>query len=146
MPHRVYNALFIRSGNSARSIMAEVILKHLGNNRFRAFSAGSHPRGEVHPLTIQVLAGQGYAVDGLRSKSWIEFAGPSAKAMDFIFTVCDQAAGEACPAWPGQPITAHWAFADPASVVGNREQQIKAFTNAQYEIASRIRLLLRPGR
>ena len=99
MPHRVYDALFICTGNSARSIMAEVILNHLGNNRFRAFSAGSHPRGEVHPLTIQVLAGQGYAMDGLRSKSWIEFAGPSAAAMDFIFTVCDQAAGEACPAW-----------------------------------------------
>ncbi len=142
MPHRVYNALFICTGNSARSIMAEVILNHLGNNRFRAFSAGSHPRGEVHPLTIQVLAGQGYALDRLRSKSWIEFAGPSATAMDFIFTVCDQAAGEACPAWPGQPITAHWGFADPAAVVGTREQQIKAFTNAQFEIASRIRLLL----
>jgi len=142
MPQRPYNVLFICTGNSARSIMAEVVLNHLGQDRFRAFSAGSHPRGEVHPLTLQVLAGQGYAVGGLRSKSWTEFAGPSASAMDFIFTVCDQAAGEACPAWPGQPITAHWGFADPATVAGDPEHQLKAFTQAQFQIASRIRLLL----
>ena len=142
MPQGPYNVLFICTGNSARSIMAEVVLNHLGRDRFQAFSAGSHPRGEVHPLTLQVLAAQGYAVDGLRSKSWTEFAGRSASAMDFIFTVCDQAAGQACPAWPGQPITAHWGFADPAAVAGDPEHQLKPFTQAQFQIASRIRLLL----
>ena len=142
MPQRPYTVLFICTGNSARSIMAEVVLNHLGRDRFQAFSAGSHPRGEVHPLTLQVLAAQGYAVDCLRSKSWTEFAGRSASAMDFIFTVCDQAAGEACPAWPGQPITAHWGFADPATVAGDPEHRLKAFTQAQFQIATRIRLLL----
>ena len=142
MPQGPYNVLFICTGNSARSIMAEVVLNHLGRDRFQAFSAGSHPRGEVHSLTLQVLAAHGYAVDGLRSKSWTEFAGRSASAMDFIFTVCDQAAGEACPAWPGQPITAHWGFADPATVAGDPEHRLKAFTQAQFQIATRIRLLL----
>lgn len=142
MAEQRYNVLFICTGNSARSIMAEVILNHLGRDRFRAFRAGSHPRGEVHPLTLEVLAGQGYDVGGLRSKSWMEFAAPNASPMDFIFTVCDQASGEACPAWPEQPITAHWGFADPAAVVGDREHRLKAFTNAQFQIASRIRLLL----
>ena len=142
MVEKRYSVLFICTGNSARSIMAEVILNHLGRERFKAFSAGSHPRGEVHPLTLEVLAGQGYGTSGLRSKSWTEFATPNATAMDFIFTVCDQAAGEACPAWPGQPITAHWGFADPAAVVGDRERQLRAFTNAQFQIASRIRILL----
>ena len=142
MAEKRYNVLFICTGNSARSIMAEVILNHLGRERFRAFSAGSHPRGEVHPLTLEVLTGQGYDVSGLRSKSWTEFATPNTTAMDFIFTVCDQAAGEACPAWPGQPITAHWGFADPAAVVGDQDRQFKAFTNAQFQIASRIRILL----
>ena len=142
MAERLYKALFICTGNSARSIMAEAILNHLGRDRFLAFSAGSHPRGEVHPLTLEVLAGQGYDVSALRSKSWTEFAAPNAPAMDFIFTVCDHAAGEACPAWPGQPITAHWGFADPATVVGDRERQLKAFANAQFQIASRLRILL----
>lgn len=137
-----YNVLFICTGNSARSIMAEVILNHLGRDRFVAYSAGSHPRGEVHPLTLQVLNGRSYDVEGLRSKSWEEFARDDAPQMDFIFTVCDQAAGEACPAWPGQPITAHWGFADPAKVVGDPEQQFKAFANTEFQIASRIRLFL----
>ncbi len=142
MTPKIYNVLFICTGNSARSIMAEVILNHLGRDRFRAYSAGSHPRGEVHPLTLEVLAGQHCDVGGLRSKSWTEFAAPDAPSMDFIFTVCDRAAGEACPAWPGRPITAHWGFADPAAVLGDRARQRKAFANAHFQIAARIRLLL----
>ena len=142
MTEKRYNALFICTGNSARSILAEVILNHLGRDRFKAYSAGSHPRGEVHPMTLEVLTDQGYDVTGLRSKSWNEFAAPDAPPMDFIFTVCDRAAGESCPAWPGQPITAHWGFADPAVVTGDRGKQFKAFITAQFEIANRIRLLI----
>lgn len=142
MIDKIYNVLFICTGNSARSIMAEVILNHLGRNRFKAYSAGSHPRGEAHPLTLEVLSSNNYDIGGLRSKSWTEFAEPEAPLMDFIFTVCDQATGESCPVWPGQPMTAHWGFADPAAVVGDREKQLKAFTTAQFEIANRIRLLL----
>ena len=142
MTGKTYNTLFICTGNSARSIMAEVILNHLGKDRFRAYSAGSHPRGAVHPLTLQVLGDKGYAIDGLRSKSWEEFARPDAPQMDFIFTVCDRAAGEVCPAWPGQPITAHWGFADPVAVVGNPAQILKAFANTQFQIANRIRTFL----
>lgn len=142
MLEKRYNVLFICTGNSARSIMAEVILNHLGRGRFVAYSAGSHPRGELHPLTLEVLTGQSYDVGGLRSKSWEEFARDDAPSMDFIFTVCDQAAGEACPAWPGQPVTAHWGFPDPAKVLGDREQQKKAFANAEFQIANRIRLFL----
>lgn len=137
-----FNVLFICSGNSARSIMAEVITNQLGQGRFAAYSAGSHPRGRIHPLTLEVLAAQNYPVAGLRSKSWSEFAAPGAPAMDFVFTVCDQAAGETCPAWPGQPITAHWGFADPANFVGNREAQLGAFKSVQSQIANRIRLML----
>ena len=117
-------------------------MNHLGREHFKAFSAGSHPRGEVHTMTLEVLSGQSYDVDGLRSKSWTEFAQSDAPQMDFVFTVCDQAAGEACPAWPGQPITAHWGFADPAAVLGEREQRLKAFRSAQSQIANRIRLFL----
>ena len=106
MADKTYNVLFICTGNSTRSIMAEVVMNHLGRDRFKAYSAGSHPRGEVHPMTLEVLSGQCIDAGGLRSKSWTEFAVPDAPAMDFIFTVCDQAAGEVCPAWPGQPITA----------------------------------------
>ncbi len=139
---KVYNVLFICTGNSARSIMAEVILNHLGEGRFKAYSAGSHPRGTVHPMTLELLASQHYDLDGLRSKSWSEFAQAGAPAMDFIFTVCDQAAGETCPVWPGQPISAHWGFADPVAATGDHEKQFKAFTNAEFQIANRIRLLL----
>jgi arsenate reductase len=142
MTDKIYNTLFICTGNSARSIMAEVTLNRLGKDRFRAYSAGSHPRGEVHPLTLQVLTDQGYDTGGLRSKSWEEFARPGAPQMDFIFTVCDRAAGEVCPTWPGQPITAHWGFADPAAVVGDRARQLKTFTNTQFQIANRIRTFL----
>ena len=141
MPERIFNALFICTGNSARSIMAEVILDEVGHGRFKGYSAGSHPRGEVHPMTLQVLSEQGYDVSPLRSKGWDEFAGPQAPKMDFVITVCDQAAGETCPAWPGQPVTAHWGFADPVAVQGSAEQQLRAFRNTQTEIIRRIRLL-----
>ena len=142
MDKKIYNVLFICTGNSARSIKAEVIMNHLGRERFKAYSAGSHPRGEVHPMTLEVLSEQCYDLGGLRSKSWTEFAEPDAPQMDFIMTVCDQAAGEACPAWPGQPITAHWGFADPTKIEGDREKQLKAFSNAQFQIANRIRLFM----
>lgn len=142
MPKRMYNVLFICTGNSARSIMAEAIMNRLGRDRYRAYSAGSRPCGEVHPLTLEVLSHQCYDVGGLRSKSWMEFAQPDAPQMDFIFTVCDHAAGETCPAWPGQPITAHWSFVDPVKVQGSREEQLKAFTSAEYQIANRVRLFL----
>jgi arsenate reductase (thioredoxin) len=134
--------LFLCTGNSARSIMAEAVMNRLGRERFQAFSAGTYPRGDVHPMTLEVLTEQGYEIQGLRSKSWKEFATPSAPPMDFIFTVCNQAAGEACPAWPGQPITAHWGFADPAVVHGDRAQQLAAFSSAMFQIATRIRLFL----
>ena len=143
MPEDRYKVLFLCTGNSARSIMAEAVMNRLGRERFHAFSAGTHPRGDVHPMTLEVLTNQGYEVQGLRSKSWTEFAAPGAPPMDFIFTVCNQAAGEACPAWPGQPITAHWGFADPAAAVdGDRAQQLAAFSNAMFQIANRIRLFL----
>ena len=142
MSDKCYNVLFLCAANSARSIIAEVILNQIGQGRFKAFSAGSAPRGEVHPMTLQVLRAQGYDTSALRSKSWEEFAEPDAPQMDFIMTVCDQAAGEACPAWPGQPITAHWGFADPTKIEGDREKQLKAFSNAQFQIANRIRLFM----
>jgi arsenate reductase len=142
MDDKIYNVLFICTGNSARSLMAEAIMNDLGRGRFRAYSAGSHPRGVVHPMTLEVLGHQGYDVGGLRSKSWTEFAAPDAPAMDFIFTVCDQAAGEVCPAWPGQPVTAHWSFGDPAAATGDQEQRLRAFTLAEFQIANRIRLFL----
>ena len=142
MDNKIYNVLFICTGNSARSIMAEVIMSHLGRERFKTYSAGSHPRGEVHPMTLEVLSDQCYDLGGLRSKSWSEFAEPNAPQMDFIITVCDQAAGEVCPAWPGQPITAHWGFADPTKIEGDREKQLKAFSNVQFQIANRIRLFM----
>lgn len=142
MDQKIYNVLFICSGNSARSIMAEVIMNHLGAGRFRAYSAGSQPRGEVHPLTLAVLAAQSYDVSGLRSKSWSEFATPQAPQMDFVMTVCDQAAGEVCPAWPGQPITAHWGFPDPVKTEGDQATQLRAFSSVQLQIASQIRLLV----
>jgi len=137
-----YRVLFICTGNAARSIMAEAILNDLGRGRFSAFIAGSHPPGAVHPLTLEVLGSQGYDLRGLRSKGWSEFAAPDALRMDFTFTVCDQAAGEACAAWPCQPVTAHWGFSDPAAVVRDPSAQLHAFTNAHIQIANRIRLFL----
>ncbi|MEN3813606.1 arsenate reductase ArsC [Chromobacterium piscinae] len=142
MSDKIYNVLFICTGNSARSIMAEAILNQLGQGRFRAYSAGSHPRGSIHPLTLTFLQQHKHDVSELHSKSWQVFAGPEAPQMDFILTVCDNAAGEACPAWPGQPITGHWGFADPARVEGSDEVQYQAFRRAYMEISNRIRIFL----
>lgn len=122
--------------------MAEAILNHFGQGRFRAYSAGSHPKPSVNPLTLEILERQGYATQGLRSKSWNDFAKPGAPKMDFIFTVCDRAAGEVCPIWPGQPVTAHWGFKDPDAVKGGIETRRMAFEQAARLIANRIRLFL----
>ena len=127
---RTYNVLFLCTGNSARSILGEAILNHAGNRRFRGFSAGSHPKGEVHPLTLKLLRQLDVPTERLRSKSWDEFAQASAPPMDFIFTVCDQAAGEMCPVWPGRPVTAHWGLADPAAVEGDEVTRMQAFRDA----------------
>jgi arsenate reductase len=137
-----FNVLFLCTGNSARSIMAESILRHLGEGRFNAFSAGSRPRGAVNPLAIKTLASFGFPVDGLRSKAWDEFAQPGAPVMDFVFTVCDQAAGETCPVWPGQPMTAHWGIEDPASVEGTEIEKERAFTLAAKYLRNRISVLI----
>jgi len=125
-----YNVLFLCTGNSARSILAESILRKDGAGRFRSFSAGSTPKGTVHPMALRVLESFGYPIDGIRSKSWLEFAKPDAPAMDFVFTVCDNAAGEACPIWPGQPMTAHWGIEDPAGVEGTDLEKQAAFQTA----------------
>lgn len=135
---RVYNVLFLCTGNSARSILGEALLNHVGNGRFRAFSAGSMPRGRVHPMSLKVLSDAGISIEGLRSKSWEEFAGPDAPKMDFVFTVCDNAAGEACPIWPGQPMTAHWGIEDPAAVEGPEFKQRAAFEDAMRFMRNRI--------
>ncbi|MCO5071285.1 MAG: arsenate reductase ArsC [Rhizobiaceae bacterium] len=136
--HRVFNVLFLCTGNSARSILAESILNKDGAGRFRAFSAGSHPKGTVNPIALKVLRSFDYPSDGLRSKSWEEFAGSDAPVMDFVFTVCDNAAGEACPVWPGQPMTAHWGIEDPAAVDGPDIQKEAAFVAAFRYMKNRI--------
>ena len=135
---RTYNVLFLCTGNSARSILAEAILSQEGSGRFRAYSAGSAPRGEVHPEALRLLARLGFPTDGYRSKSWDEFAAPEAPQLDFIFTVCDNAAGEVCPVWPGKPMTAHWGVDDPAAVEG--EAQRRAFEDAFFALQRRISL------
>jgi arsenate reductase len=135
-----YNVLFLCTGNSARSIMAECSLNRWAAGRFRAFSAGSHPRGELHPMTVELLQKLNFKVDGLRSKSWDEFAGEGSPRLDFVFTVCDQAAGESCPVWPGQPMTAHWGIEDPAAFVGPTEAQLRVFQRIFMELDSRIRI------
>jgi len=142
MADRIYNVLFLCTGNSARSIMAEVLLNRLGQGRFRAFSAGSHPTGQVNPLAIEQLEGARFPTEGLRSKDWDEFARPGAPALDFVFTVCDKAASEVCPVWPGQPMTAHWGIEDPAAVQGDETQRRKAFALAFSVLQRRISLFL----
>jgi arsenate reductase (thioredoxin) len=142
MTDRVYNVLFLCTGNTARSILAEGILRKDGAGRFNAFSAGSHPKGVVNPYALKTLESFDYPTDGFRSKSWEEFAGPDAPVMDFVFTVCDNAAGEACPVWPGQPMTAHWGIEDPAAVEGSDIEKQKAFNLAFGYMKARISLLL----
>jgi arsenate reductase len=137
---RVYNVLFLCTGNSARSIIAEALLNKLGQGRFRAFSAGSFPKGEVHPMALEILNDLGFPTVGLRSKSWDEFSGPGAPKMDFVFTVCDNAAGEQCPVWPGHPATAHWGIDDPAAA--DERHMREAFENALAYLRSRILLFL----
>ena len=138
MVDRVFNVLFLCTGNSARSVIAESILNRDGMGRFRAFSAGSHPKGVVHPLALKVLADSGYPTTGLRSKPWDEFARTDAPPLDFVFTVCDNAAGEVCPVWPGQPMTAHWGVEDPAAVEGTDIQRLTAFVAAFRYLKNRI--------
>jgi arsenate reductase len=140
MIERIYNVLFLCTGNSARSILAEAILTRDGAGRFRAFSAGSQPKGSVNPFALRVLEGRNYPTAGLRSKSWEEFARPGAPIMDFVFTVCDNAASETCPVWPGQPMTAHWGIEDPAAVEGTDVQKLAAFEMAFYYLEKRISL------
>ena len=140
MADRVYNVLFLCTGNSARSILAEALLNKEGAGRFRAFSAGSFPHGQVHPMSLELLRSLGFETEGLRSKSWDEFVGPDAPPIDFIFTVCDDAAGETCPIWPGHPMTAHWGIEDPARVEG--EGQRDAFLTALRYLRRRIELFL----
>lgn len=142
MTEHVYNVLFICTGNSARSILAEAILNHKGRGRFRAYSAGSQPVGRVNPHALDLLTRLGIPVDGLRSKSWDEFATPGAPAFDFIFTVCDNAAGEACPVWLGHPQTAHWGVPDPAGVEGTEVEKAEAFREAFRILDHRVGLLI----
>jgi len=138
MTDRIYNVLFLCTGNSARSILAESILTKNGAGRFRAFSAGSQPKGAVNPFALKVLGSFEYPTEGFRSKSWEEFAHPGAPVMDFVFTVCDNAAGESCPVWPGQPMTAHWGIEDPAAVEGPDIEKEKAFVSAFRYMRNRI--------
>jgi arsenate reductase len=142
MPDRFYNVLFLCTGNSARSIIAESILDRAGKGRFRAFSAGSQPKPHVNPHTLALLRQLGYDTAALRSKSWSEFAAPGAPRLDFVFTVCDNAAGEACPVWPGQPITAHWGIPDPAAAEGSEVEIAAAFNDAYRMLERRIELFL----
>jgi arsenate reductase len=139
---RVYNVLFLCTGNSARSILAESILNHRSNGRFRGFSAGSHPKGTVNPLAMALLERMRMPTEGLRSKAWDEFAKPGAPPLDFVFTVCDQAAGEVCPVWPGQPMTAHWGQPDPAAVEGTELDKTNAFREAFRMLERRIALFM----
>ena len=138
MADRPFNVLFLCTANSARSIMAEAILNNVGTGKFRAFSAGSHPKGQINPHALQLLASLGHDVSALRSKSWSEFAGSGAPLLDFVFTVCDNAAGETCPVWPGQPMTAHWGVPDPALASGSPAQIALAFKDAYRMLSARI--------
>jgi arsenate reductase (thioredoxin) len=142
MDREPFNVLFLCTGNSARSIMAEAILNALGKDKFRAFSAGSHPAGNVNPLALELLEKNRLPTQGLHSKDWNEFSGQGAPFMHFVFTVCDQAAAEPCPAWPGQPMTAHWGIRDPAAVTGTEETKRKAFLTAYTELHRRITVFI----
>ena len=142
MSDGIKNVLFLCTGNSARSILAEALIDHLGQGRFKGYSAGSYPKGEVNPLALELLAQFGMTTDGMRSKSWDEFAAPGAPAMDFVFTVCDQAAGEQCPIWPGHPITAHWGVPDPAAVEGGKAMRMLAFRQAFGMLERRIKMFV----
>jgi len=142
MSDRIYNVLFLCTGNSARSVIAEAVLEREGKGRFRAFSAGSQPKGQVNPHTLTLLRNLGYEVSRFRSKSWTEFAQQDAPKLDFVFTVCDDAAGEACPVWPGQPMTAHWGVPDPASATGSEAEIALAFRDAYRMLNRRIELFL----
>jgi len=142
MTDKTYNVLFLCTGNSARSIIAEAILNRLGQGKFKAFSAGSHPKGEVHPFSIQLLKGLNYDMSFARSKDWEEFAKPGAPQMDFVFTVCDNAAHEACPVWPGQPMTAHWGVPDPAAAEGTEAERHFAFADTYRMLNNRISIFI----
>jgi protein-tyrosine-phosphatase len=142
MAEKSYNVLFLCTGNSARSIMAEVLLNSIGRSRFRAYSAGSHPKGELHPMALELITRNRLQTEGLRSKDWNEFAQPGAPRLDFVFTVCDQAAGEVCPVWPGQPMTAHWGIPDPAAAKGTDDRVRRAFFTAYNQLYNRILIFI----
>jgi arsenate reductase len=139
---QAYNVLFLCTGNSARSVFGGCIVNRLGRGRFTGYSAGSHPKGAVHPLTLEILRRNNYVTDGLRSMDWAEFAAPRAPVMDFVFTVCDDAAAEVCPVWPGQPMTAHWGIPDPAAVEGDEVERMMAFRQALRALENRIEIFL----
>lgn len=140
MADRLFNVLFLCTGNSARSIMAESMINQWGRGKFKGFSAGSHPKGAVHPIALALLKRMNFPTEGLRSKAWDEFAAPGAPPLDFVFTVCDNAAGEVCPYWPGQPMTAHWGIPDPAAVEGDEAAQWVAFRDAFKALDNRIKV------
>jgi len=142
MTRRPFNVLFLCTGNSARSIIAESLLTHWGEGKFHAYSAGSHPKRAVQPMALSLLNSLGLPTEGLRSKSWDEFAAPGAPVMDFIFTVCDQVAGEVCPVWPGQPITAHWGLPDPAAVQGSDMERAQAYRDTLRALENRIKIFV----
>jgi protein-tyrosine-phosphatase len=146
MPDGTYNILFLCTGNTARSILAEALMNHFGNPKFRAYSAGSQPKGTVNPFSLIVLQKAHLSIEGLRSKSWDEFATPDAPKMDLVITVCDNAANEACPYWPGQPAMAHWGYPDPAAVAGTDDEKLRAFEQTLHTMQRRIQLLVNlPG-